>query len=58
VTPPPPVVPPTAAPQTIAFTGAFLSTEALIGLGLLLAGGLLVLVGRRRRGRHVAGRIG
>jgi hypothetical protein len=51
---------PTTAPSTspaIAFTGAMLSQEWLIGLGALLLGAALVLIGRRRRSpKHAAGR--
>ena len=52
----PPVVAPAAAPVTkpstspaIAFTGAMLSQEWLIGLGLLLVGAALVVLARWRR---------
>ncbi len=51
---------PTTAPSTspaIAFTGAMLAQEWLIGLGALILGAALVLIGRRRRSpKHAAGR--
>ncbi len=49
-TTPPPKTSPSATPA-IAFTGALLSQEWMIGLGALVLGASLVLVARRRR-RH------
>lgn len=50
----------TPTPSTspaIAFTGAMLAQEWLIGLGALILGAALVLIGRRRRSpKHAAGR--
>jgi LPXTG-motif cell wall-anchored protein len=50
-TPPTVVIPGVSSPRALAFTGAGSSTQplALTGIALLMIGGALVLVSRRRR---------
>jgi hypothetical protein len=55
-TTPPATSPPALVPATpLAFTGAFLTWEWLIGLVTILFGAGLVVIGRRRRGLAAKG---